>query len=54
MIRKSQLTENRLLFIVTALKKLFQDENFLTLWKAEQLETLAVYLAERIQVTDAA
>jgi ParB family chromosome partitioning protein len=46
------LTENRLLFIVTALKKLFQDENFVTLMRAEKLETLPAYLAERLQVTE--
>ena len=49
-VKKARLTENRLLFVVTALKKLFQDENFLTLLKAEQLETLPTYLAERIPI----
>jgi ParB family chromosome partitioning protein len=51
-VRKARLTENRLIFIVTALKKLFRDENFLTLLKAEKLETLPAYLAERIQVAE--
>jgi hypothetical protein len=32
------------------LKKLFHDENFLTLLKAEQLDTLPTYLAERIPI----
>jgi ParB family chromosome partitioning protein len=48
-VRKARVTENRLIFIVTALKNLFQDDNFLTLLKAEQLETLPAYLAERTQ-----
>jgi ParB family chromosome partitioning protein len=46
------LTENRLVFVVSALKKLFQDENFLTLLRAEELETLPEYLAQRIQVSE--
>lgn len=52
MVKKSQLTQNRLLFIVSALKNLFRDENFLTLLRAEGLETLPAYLAERIQICE--
>src|SRR5207253_684150 len=33
-VKKAQVTENRLLFIVTALKKLLSDENFVTLLRA--------------------
>jgi ParB family chromosome partitioning protein len=51
-VRKARVTENRLLFIVTALKEVFQDENFVTLLRAEKLETLPAYLAERIQVAE--
>ena len=50
LVKKAQLTENRLLFIVSALKKLFQDEDFVTLLRAEKLDTLPAYLAERIQI----
>ena len=49
LVKKAQVTENRLLFIVSALKKLFHDEDFLTLLRAEGLDTLPAYLAERIQ-----
>jgi ParB family chromosome partitioning protein len=49
-VRKSRLTEHRLLCIVSALKNLFQDENFKTLLRAEGLDTLPAYLAERMQV----
>jgi len=49
-VKKARLTENRLLFIVTALRNLFQDENFLTLLRAEQLDTMPAYLAERIPI----
>jgi ParB family chromosome partitioning protein len=51
-VRRARLTENRLLFIVTALKQLFRDENFVTLMRAEQMEMLPAYLAERIQATE--
>jgi ParB family chromosome partitioning protein len=48
LIKKAQLTENRLLFIVSALKRLLEDEGFVTLLRAEGLNTLPAYLAERI------
>jgi ParB family chromosome partitioning protein len=54
LVKRSQLTENRLLFIVSALKKLFGDENFVTLLRAEELPTLPAYLAERIQISEKA
>jgi ParB family chromosome partitioning protein len=53
-VKKARLTENRLLFIVTALKKLFGDENFLNLLRAEKLDTLPAYLAERILAAEKA
>jgi ParB family chromosome partitioning protein len=53
-VRKAQLTEHRLLLIVSALKTFFRDENFLTLLRAEGLDTLPEYLAERIQIADKA
>ena len=49
MIKKAELNEQRLLFIVSALKTLLQDENFLTLLRAEQLDTLPKFLAEQIK-----
>jgi ParB family chromosome partitioning protein len=52
LVKKSQLTQNRLLFIVSALKNLFRDENFLTLLRAEGLDTLPAYLAERIKISE--
>ena len=52
LVKKSQLTEHRLLFIVSALKNIFRDENFITLLRAEGLELLPAYLAERIQVVE--
>ena len=50
LVKKARLTEHRLLFIVSALKNLFTDENFVTLLRAEKLDTLPAYLAEKIQI----
>jgi ParB family transcriptional regulator, chromosome partitioning protein len=54
MVKKSQLAEHRLLFIISALKKLVHDENFLTLLRAEGLDNLPAYLSEKIQVGEKA
>jgi ParB family chromosome partitioning protein len=53
-VKKAQITEHRLLLIVSALKNFFRDENFLTLLRAEGLDTLPAYLAERIQTAERA
>jgi ParB family chromosome partitioning protein len=53
-VKKARLTENHLLFIVSALKRMFHDENFLTLLRAEGLDALPAYLADRIQITEKA
>jgi ParB family transcriptional regulator, chromosome partitioning protein len=52
LVKKSQIAEHRLLFIVSALKNLFRDENFVTLLRAEGLDTIPAYLAERMQVAE--
>ena len=49
MIKKAELNEQRLLFIVIALRTLLRDENFLTLLRAEQLDTLPKFLAEQVK-----
>jgi ParB family chromosome partitioning protein len=49
MIKKAELNEQRLLFIVSALRTLLQDENFLTLLRAEQLDSLPKFLAEQVK-----
>ena len=48
MVRKAGFAQQRLLFIVSALQQLFQDENFTNLLRAEGLDTLPKYLAERV------
>ena len=49
LIRKAAATRNRLVFIMEALRKLFADENFVTLLRAEDLDTLPGNIAARIQ-----
>jgi ParB family transcriptional regulator, chromosome partitioning protein len=48
LVRKAEFTQQRLLFVTTALRELFCDDTFLTLLRAEGLETLPKYLAERV------
>ena len=48
MVRKATFAQQRLIFAVTALQQLFQDENFVNLLRAEGLDTLPKYLAERV------
>lgn len=48
LIKKSNITQQRILIIVSALRKLFADENFAILLRAEDLDTLPTYLDERI------
>ena len=46
MARKAAVAEERLLFVIEALRKLRADENFTTLLRAEDLETIPESLAE--------
>jgi ParB family chromosome partitioning protein len=48
-ITKAKLCETRLTFAISALKELFEDEDFVTLLRAESLDTLPKYLAGRLQ-----
>lgn len=47
-IQKARLCETRLLFVVSALKQLFDDDHFITLLRAEALDSLPTYLAEQL------
>ncbi len=49
LIRKAAVAEEKLLFIITALKTLLADNHFTTLLRAEKLNTMPEYLAERIK-----
>jgi len=46
-IRKARFCENKLTFIVSALRKLTEDDNFINLLKAEGLLTMPKYLDEK-------
>lgn len=48
MVKKAEFAQQRLLFIIGALRELLADENFTTLLRAEGLDTLPKYLAERV------
>jgi ParB family chromosome partitioning protein len=48
LIRKANSTRDQLIFVSEALRKLFADENFVTLLRAEELDTVPQNLAERI------
>ena len=49
LVRKSNATRDRLIFITEAMRKLVAEENFITLLRAEGLDTLPKNLADRIQ-----
>lgn len=51
LIKKASVSQSRLLFVVNALRRLFADENFVTLLRAEGLLTLPRPLAERLGVS---
>ena len=49
MVLKAEHAHQRLLLVVQGLKKLFADEHFVNLLRAEGLDTLPKYLADRIE-----
>lgn len=52
LVRKAEVTRERLVFVIEALRTLLADENFKTLLRAEGLETLPRNLADRMQVQE--
>lgn len=48
MVKKAELAQGRLLFVVNALRRLLNDDHFVTLLRAEAMNTLPGPLAERI------
>lgn len=48
MVRRASFAQQRLLFVTGALRQLFAEENFVTLLRAEGLDALPKYLADRI------
>ena len=47
-VKQAQLCERQLLYVVSAMKRLFTDENFINVLRAESLDSLPQYLAEKI------
>ena len=54
MVLKAEHAHQRLLLVVQGLKKLFTDQNFVNLLRAEGLDTMPKYLSERINSLDGA
>ena len=51
LIRKSKAFESRLLMAISAFKEVYQNEQFQTILKSEQLSSLPQFLAERLRIT---
>lgn len=47
-LRKADLAQKRLLFVTSALRQLLANENFVNLLRAEELDVMPLYLAERV------
>lgn len=47
-VKKASLTQNRLIFVVNALKRLMADDHFVTLLRAETMQTMPRPLRERL------
>lgn len=52
LIRKAEITQDRLLFVVEATRTLLNDENFVTLLRAENLSTMPRPLANLIEARE--
>jgi len=48
LVKKAAVAQQRLIFVVNALRKLLADENFVTLLRAEAMHTLPRTLADRV------
>ena len=48
MVKKAEFAQQRLLFVVEALRQLLSNDNFTNLLRAEGLDTLPKYVAERV------
>ena len=47
-MKKAEVTQSRLLFIVEAIRELRDDDNFANLLKAENLDSMPAFLEQRI------
>lgn len=51
-VQKAKICETRLLFAVSALRQLFEDDHFVTLLRAENLDSLPQYLIQQIHESE--
>jgi ParB family chromosome partitioning protein len=54
LVKKADLAQIRLSFVVNALRRLFADEGFVTLLRAEAMDTLPRPLTEQFELSEAA
>lgn len=54
MVKKAEFAQQRLLFVVEALRQLLANDNFNNLLRAEGLETLPKYIADRVWASGSA
>ena len=47
-VKQAQMCQRQLLYVVSALKRLFTDENFINMLRAEALDSLPQYLADEV------
>lgn len=50
MVKKAEFAQHRLLFVVSALKQVLLDEHFVTLLRAEGLDSMPRQIAERVGI----
>lgn len=53
-IQRAKICETRLLFAVSAIRQLFSDEHFVTLLRAESLDSLPQFLVEQVEQKEVA
>ena len=52
LLKKSELTQSRMVFIVNALRRLLKEEDFMALLRANEMRTMPRPLAERLDVVE--
>jgi methionine aminopeptidase len=52
LVKKADLTQSRLIFVVNAVRSLFDDDNFVTLLRAEGMHTLPRPLAAQLDLVE--
>jgi ParB family transcriptional regulator, chromosome partitioning protein len=48
MVKKAEITQSRLLFVVEAFRSLREDDHFLALLRAEGLDSMPAWLESRL------